>query len=208
MTYKLIIFDFDGTLADSFPFVLSIIDQVADKYKIKRIDQTEIDLLRDYDARKVLKYLGIPLWKVPTIANYGLGLLAKEFDRLRLFEGIEALLQTLSNQGIKLAIVTSNRYENVYKVLGPQNAALIDYYECGASLFGKQSKLKKVLKKSGVRPDEAICIGDEIRDIEAAQKAKIPFGAVAWGYTKVEALQACAPNEVFTSVAEMAEKIL
>jgi phosphoglycolate phosphatase len=208
VTYKLIIFDFDGTLADTFPFVLSIIDQVADKYNFRKINQAEIDRLRDYDARKVLKYLGIPFWKVPTIANYGLELLAKEIDRLVLFEGIGPLLQALSNQGTKLAIVSANRHENILKVLGPENAALINYYECGVPIFGKQSKLKRILHKTGLRPDEAICIGDEIRDIHAAQKVKIPFGAVSWGYTKVEALRACSPHEVFTSVAEMAEKIM
>ena len=93
------------------------------------------------------------------------------------------------------------------RILGPENEALIQYYECGVQLFGKQAKLKKVLKQSGTLPGEAICIGDEIRDIQAARKAKIPFGAVAWGFTKVEALLAYAPNEVFSSVGEIAEKI-
>ena len=85
---------------------------------------------------------------------------------------------------------------------------LIDYYECGVRLFGKQAKLKKILKQSGIHADEAICIGDEIRDIQAAQKVKIPFGAVAWGYTNLEALKAYAPAEVFTKVGEIAERII
>jgi len=205
--YKLIIFDFDGTLADSFPFALSIMDQVIDKYGLKRIDQSEIEVLRSYDARKIMKYVGLPVWKVPAIGNHVMALLAKEIHHLSLFKGVDRLLQNLSAKGIELAIATSNSYENVCQVLGPENAALIQYYECGVPIFGKPAKLRKILKKSGVHPEEAICIGDEIRDIQAAKKVKIPFGAVAWGFTKVEALQAHSPNEVFASVAEMEEKI-
>ena len=207
MKYKLIIFDFDGTLADTFPFVLSIMDQVIDKYGLKRINPGEIEMLRGYDTRKIMKHLGVPLWKAPVIGRHALRLLAKEIHRLALFEGVEQLLQSLSSKGIQLAIVTSNSYGNVRRILGPENAALIQYYECGVPLFGKQAKLRKVLKKSGIAPGEAICIGDEIRDIQAAQKAKIPFGAVAWGFTKMEALRAQSPSVVFASVAEMEEKI-
>jgi len=207
MKYKLIIFDFDGTLADTFPFVLNIVDQVTDKFKLKKIDGNEIEMLRSFDARKIIKHLEIPLWKVPKIAHYAQTLLAKEIHRMYLFEGIEQLLQNLSDEGIKLAIVTSNTYENVCQVLGAKNAALIQYYECGVPVFGKQSKLKKILKKSGIPAVDAFCIGDEIRDIQAAQKVKIPFGAVAWGFTKLEAFQAHSPSEMFASVAEIAEKI-
>lgn len=207
MKYKLIIFDFDGTLADTFPFVLSVMDQVIDKYGLKKIDRTEVDMLRNYDARKIMKYLGVPPWKAPAIGKHALSLLAREIHRLSLFEGIDRLLQSLSNQGTELAIVTSNSYENVCRILGPENTALIHYFECGVPLFGKQSKLKKVLKKSGIAAQEAFCIGDEIRDIQAARKVNIPFGAVSWGYTTEDALRAHSPSELFTSVAEMQEKI-
>lgn len=207
MKYKLVIFDFDGTLANTFPFVLSIMDQVIDKFSLKKIDQDEIEMLRGLDARKVMKYMGVPLWKVPRIGKHALSLLAQEIHRLSLFEGVDLLLQTLADNDIKIAIVTSNSAENVRRILGPQNAALVHYYECGVQLFGKQAKLKKVLKQSGTQPAEAICIGDEIRDIQAAQKAQIPFGAVAWGFTRLEALMAHEPDEVFSSVGEIVEKL-
>jgi phosphoglycolate phosphatase len=207
LKYKLIIFDFDGTMADTFPFVMSVMNQVIDKYGLKSIDQDEIEMLRNYDARKIMKYLGIPAWKVPVIGRHAMTLLAKEVHRLFLFDGIEQLLRRLSDRGIKLAIVTSNSYENVCRILGPEIAALVQYYECGVPMFGKQSKLKKVLKKSGIAAEESICIGDEIRDIQAARKANIPFGAVSWGYTKEAALRAHSPSELFTSVAEMEERI-
>jgi phosphoglycolate phosphatase len=106
-----------------------------------------------------------------------------------------------------LAVVSSNTHANVRGVLGPEIAALFKYYECGASIFGKKAKFHKILKHSGIPHYEAICIGDEIRDCEAARSENIAFGAVAWGYTRLEALQAHAPDEVFVRVDEIAEKI-
>ena len=55
----------------------------------------------------------------------------------------------------------------------------------------------------GVRPADALCIGDEIRDYEVVSAVRMPFGAVAWGYTTVEALTACAPAVVFRQVEEI-----
>jgi len=51
MKYKLAIFDFDGTLADSFPFFLTTVNELAGIHKFKRIDSAELDTLRRYSAR-------------------------------------------------------------------------------------------------------------------------------------------------------------
>jgi len=208
MKYKLVIFDFDGTLADTFPFALNIVDQVVEKFGLKKFDRSEIEMLRGMDARHVLKHFEVPVWKMPAITSHVMGLLGQQIHLLTLFDGIAPLLKELADQGIKIAVVTSNTYENVCKILGPENAARIEYYECGVRIFGKQAKLKKVLKQSGVEAKDAICIGDEIRDIQAAEKAHIAFGAVAWGYTNIEALMACHPAEVFTQVADIAAKVI
>jgi phosphoglycolate phosphatase len=133
--------------------------------------------------------------------------MAEDIRQIRSFEGIGAMLRGLSDRGVALAVVTSNAGDNVRHVLGAEPTARIRYAECGASLFGKRGKLRKVLRQSGVRPSEAIFIGDEIRDIEAARAEGIPFGAVAWGYTHVEALEAYAPAEVFADVGEVVEKV-
>jgi phosphoglycolate phosphatase len=207
MKYKLVIFDFDGTLADSFPWALSVIDSVADKYRVKRLEQEQIEILRSYHPRTLMKMYGIPMWKMPIISRHVHKRMAKEIHAIPLFEGVDRLFDTLASQGTRLAVVSSNAGGNVKAVLGPHIVSMIEYFECGVSLFGKPAKLRKVLKKSGVRPEDAICIGDEIRDIEAAHKVKIPFGAVAWGYSTVEALRALFPAEVFTSMDDMIDKI-
>lgn len=208
MKYKLVIFDFDGTLADSFPWYIQVINTVADKYRFKRIETHEIEMLRGYGARQIVQHLGVPWWKLPLIARYMRTLTAQNIGQITLFEGVDRLLQQLSQAGVQLALVTSNSYENVVNVLGPDHAARIKYYECDVPIFGKRAGFQRILKQSGIPAQHALCIGDEARDIEAANKEHIPFGAVTWGFARIEALQAHRPAELFQKVDDIAAAIL
>lgn len=208
MKYDLLIFDFDGTLADTFPWFTSVINQVADKYKFRKVSETDEEFLRGLGAREIFKVLGIPLWKAPMIANYASALLSKDIREISLFDGIGGLLKSLSTKKVTIAILSTNSFTNISTVLGPENTALIDYFECGVSVLGKRSKLKKILKKSRTAPNKAIFIGDEIRDCEAANKVGVAFGAVSWGYTRIESLESCKSTEVFTSVDQISDKLL
>ena len=197
MKYELVIFDFDGTLADSFPWAASVVNQYADTYGFKRIEPHEHDTLRDFDARHLMQHLGVRMWKVPQMAMDVRKRMAQEIDKIPLFPGVDGMLHTLANAGAVLAMVSSNSEANVREVLGPQNTSLFRTFDCGVSVFGKSTKIKSVLKKCAVPPRAAILIGDEIRDAAAARKAGIAFGAVAWGYTNPAALQATAPRGIF-----------
>ncbi len=207
MKYRLVMFDFDGTLGDTLPWFMTVMDQVADKYEVKRLADHEIHTLRSYSAHQAIKYLGVPAWKLPFIARHVHGLLANDITKVSLFPGVDTLLQHLAANGHILAVVSSNSYGNVTQILGPANTALMQHFECGVSLFGKQAKLKKILGKSGVAATEAIYIGDETRDLEAARRAHIPFGAVAWGYATLESMQAHAPAEIFASIDDIPAKV-
>jgi phosphoglycolate phosphatase len=208
MKYKLVIFDFDGTLADSFPWFIHIVNTVAARYNFKGIEESEIEMLRGYGARHLIKHLGIPMWKLPFIANHMRQVTATGVRNISPFAGVDSLLEQLSLAGVTIALVTSNSYENVHNVLGTKNMNRIKYHECGVSLFGKRAGFRKVLKQSGVLPSEALCIGDEVRDIEAATKEGIPFGAVAWGFNHIEALKAHSPAEVFEHVDDIIARIV
>lgn len=203
MKYKLAIFDFDGTLADTFPFLLSVLDHVADKYHVDRIDPTEIEKLRGLHAREMIQHFQVPLWKLPLIGRHVKSLMSRNIDQINLFDGIDAVIKDLNDLGIILVVVSSNSYENIVNVLGMDTAALFSHYECGSSIFGKSGRFKKVLKKFNVDPSEVIAIGDEIRDIEASFKMNISCGAVSWGYTNIDALMQHEPTHIFNSVSEI-----
>lgn len=207
MGYRLVLFDFDGTLADSFPWFLGIVDRLAHEHGFRRIEEHEVETLRSHSARQLIEHFGIPLWKLPLIARGMRRHMSREIEHISLFPGVDRVLQGLADRGIRLAIVTSNSRRNVLQVLGPGNAALIQHYACGAAMFGKRAKLRTILRDSGVSAAETLCIGDEIRDLEAARAEGIAFGAVAWGYTIPEALRAQGPEIMFEEVEEILRKV-
>jgi phosphoglycolate phosphatase len=200
----LIVLDFDGTLADSFDWFCSVLNGVADRYRFRRVEAHEVEELRLQGARAIVAHLGIPRWKLPLIARHMHALAARDAARIALFPGVTAMLAEIAEAGVPLAILSSNRRETVRRVLGPDNAARIDAYACGASIFGKARRLKALLARTGIAADRALCIGDEIRDLEAARALGCPFGAVAWGYTDPRALAALGPEYVFSEPAEIA----
>jgi phosphoglycolate phosphatase len=203
MRYDLVIFDFDGTLADSADWTLGILNQVAARYGFRQVSEAETAMLRGWDNRAIVRYLGVPAWKLPLIARHMRGLAARDAGQIRLFPGVDALLAELHAAGVRIAVVSSNAEANVRRVLGPANAARVAHYACGASLFGKAAKFRQVLRASGIPRERALSIGDEARDIEAAAAAGLPCAAATWGYATPELLRARGPTLVFDSIDEI-----
>lgn len=208
MGYKLAIFDFDGTLADSADWLKGVFNQVANRYGFKQISDEDFDALRGRDNRAIIRHLGVPAWKMPFIANYMRKLAGRDASSIPLFDGSVELLRALRENDVKIAIVSSNSEESIRRILRPNNACLVDHYECGASIFGKASKFRRVLRRAGVVPNDAIAIGDETRDIEAAMQANIAAGAVAWGYATPELLKSRLPAHMFETMDDIAATLL
>ncbi|CAB3674121.1 HAD hydrolase-like protein [Achromobacter ruhlandii] len=203
MKYDIAAFDFDGTLADTMPWFNSILNTVADKYGFRKIDAAERDQLRHRDAGEILKFLGIPLWKLPAIMAHVRTLMQEIDPSVHLFDGIPDALARLKAAGMRLAVVSSNSLENVQRVLGPDTTALFDDYECGTDLFGKAAKIDRLLQRHGTPPERFVLVGDEMRDIDAARKAGVRVSSVAWGYNHVDALRERGPDELILQVADL-----
>ena len=161
MKYRMAIFDFDGTLADSFPFFAQVFNQLAEQHGFKRIDPDLAPTFRHYNARQIMKQVGMPDWKLPFVVKSFTSLMRQNAASISLFEHVDDLLLHLANKGVTLAIVSSNSYDNVSQILGPANIKLISQFECGMSMFGKLARIQKVLRKTGIPCHEAISIGDQ-----------------------------------------------
>ena len=126
--YRLAIFDFDGTLADSFSWFLVVVNRLADEHGFRRMEEHEVETLRGRSARQMVADFGVPAWKLPRIGRDFRRYMTQDIARISLFPGVDRLLRGLTDQGIRTAVVTSNSIDNVRRVLGPENAALIRHY--------------------------------------------------------------------------------
>lgn len=203
MKYKLALFDFDGTLADSARWFLKQMNLLADEFKYRRIEETDFEKLRGYSSRQIMRHMRMPMWKLPAMMNRMRQAAAKHDGEIQLFPGVDAMLADLEKSGVCLGIVSSNAEANIRAILGSTNVARIQHFSCGASLFGKAVKLRGVVRRSGFSSREAIYIGDEIRDAESAREVRMAFGAVEWGFAALEALQKEKPDLVFQKLADI-----
>lgn len=201
--YRMAIFDFDGTLADSADWFLSIADDLADRFNFRHVKSDEIEGLRGRTTRDVIRHLGIPRWKLPIIARHIHRRLAEDSEKIPLFDGVTAMLARLQSAGIRLALVSSNAEDNVRAILGADTIARFEQIECGASLFGKAPRYRRVLKRAKLPPEAVISIGDETRDITAAHKVGIDAGAVLWGYARRDILTALGPQRFFETPGDV-----
>src|SRR5262249_15968402 len=132
MPYALAIFDLDGTLADSFPWFLRTINDVADHFGFRRVADEHVEALRHASTREILHHLEVPLWKLPAIMRHARRLKAEAAHEISLFPDVEAMLRTLADRGVQLALVTSDSEANARQKLGA-SAALFQYFDCSAS---------------------------------------------------------------------------
>jgi len=208
LRYQLAIFDFDGTLHDSLPWFMGVMDKITDRHGLRRIGSDEVEVLRGRTTREIIAQLAVPMWKLPVIARDVRRLKAASLAGIPLFPGVQRMLEELAAKSIVTAIVSSDDETNVRRALGPANIDLIRYFACGASLLGKSRQFRRVLRMADIPAAQAIAIGDETRDAEAARKAGMAFGAVAWGYATCEALRAQSPDEMFFSLEEIAGRLV
>ena len=206
--YDLAIFDFDGTLADSAAWFRLTINDVAQRYGFRQITDAELEELRGQRTIDIIRYLEVPIWKIPFIARYMRQLVARDAHLIGLFQGVDALLAGLAERDVAIAIVTSNSEANVRRILGEDNSRRIRDYACGASLLGKASKFHAVVKRHGVSAERTIAIGDEARDIDAARKVGLTAGAVSWGYATINLLRAHQPDYLFASMDDIRRAIV
>ncbi|CAB3752147.1 HAD hydrolase-like protein [Paraburkholderia humisilvae] len=204
MTIKLAIFDFDGTLANTFAVFGESLNTLALKHRFRQVMPEDESRMRSMSAAEILRELRLPLWRVPAVLSDYRKMMRKRIDEVQPFPGIVTQLEALLDNGVALAVATSNTADNVHAVLGHERVERFAALECGSTLFGKSHRLRRILNQTSIAPEHAIYIGDELRDAEAAQRVGVKFGAVAWGYTRFDALLQKNPDMGFRAPSELA----
>lgn len=189
MSVKVIIFDFDGTVADTFDAIVKITNRLSSEFGYKPVTPEELSQIRKMSSREIIKQSGVSIFKLPFILRKLKSELNEQIYFLNFIAGIKETLLELKHRGYQLGIITSNDRENVVGFLKNNYCPdLFDFIYSEANLFGKSKVINKFLKQAKLKRKEIIYVGDETRDIEAAKKSKVPVIAVTWGFNAKEIL--------------------
>jgi phosphoglycolate phosphatase len=187
---KTLIFDFDGTLADSFELALEI---ARDLGIVGEMNREEIDRFRGMPPAKIIRELHIPLSRLPRLIVKGRQVMHQRIAEVHPFTDITHVIQELHAQ-YKLLVMSSNSEQNVRAFLRTNNIeTCFDGVYGGVGLFNKAASLRKVLRRTKLAPADCFYIGDEVRDVVAATKVRIEPVAVTWGYQAAAALEKYHP---------------
>jgi phosphoglycolate phosphatase len=198
-----LIFDFDGTIADTLSAIIRLVNEHAEEFHIKPLAETDVDELRGMSNLDIIKKYKVPLVKVPYLALRAQKELNQRIGEMSLFPGIKELVLDLKRRGFRLGILTSNSRENVQKFLRAQVLDVFDFIHAEQNFFGKNWALLHLLKKFNLKKEEVIYVGDEVRDIEACQKVNIAVIAVSWGFHRRKLLQDKLPTYLVDSPDEI-----
>ncbi len=191
---KAVFFDFDGTLADTGHILYKVHDRLSIKHNLPPIPNGEMDEIRSMPIRERFRKAGVPLFKLPQLLRETLHIYSEFIGSAAPFPGIVELVRNLKTEGLILSIVSSNSTKNINSFLASHQLDLFDHIRSSPSLFGKHRTINKALRDLSIRNDEAIYVGDELRDITATGKVPIRIIAVSWGYDHVSLLQKGKPD--------------
>ncbi len=198
-----LLFDFDGTIADSLGLGLELMNKLAPKYHLKPISDQELQHLRSIPTHKAIQHVNIPFYKLPVLIPVFLHEYRHILDHLQPFDGIKECLHGLQQMGIRMALLTSNSKENVHHFLDIHDMNYFEWVEGGSGLFKKQITIAKQIKKHDLDNMNIIYIGDESRDIIAAKKCGIKIISVAWGFHTRELLEKFNPDYIVDTPQEI-----
>jgi phosphoglycolate phosphatase len=197
MSIKVVIFDFDGTIADTYDTFVTIVNQLAGEFGYKPINLDELDRLKNLSSREIVQQSDISLVQIPFLLTRIKDELAEKIVNLGTFPGLKNCLFQLKKRGIVLGIITSNSQDNVHTFLTKNNLInLFDFIYSGTSLFGKHKIINQMIKKHHFNPNEVVYVGDETRDINSAKKSNIKVIAVGWGFNSPQVLAKYNPDHL------------
>jgi len=207
MKFKILVFDFDGTIANTLTHAYGILNQLSFEYGFKPLMEKDLSEAKNMNATQLIRFLKVPKRKIPLILAKGRQMLRHDITRVQLCEGMEQTLNHLNEKGWYMGIITSNSVDNVQLFLSSKNLHCFNFISSVGKLSGKHKHIRAVLRTFSLKPENLLFIGDETRDVKAAKKLNVPVAACTWGFNNEEALMAYKPDFLVKNPAELMEVI-
>jgi phosphoglycolate phosphatase-like HAD superfamily hydrolase len=188
-----IIFDFDGTIADSFEVIVDIFEHITKRRE--KLTEEQMTELRGFPLQVVAERLKVQWWRIPFLLVRGRRMMARRMHEIPVFEGMPRVIEELHAEGHELFIVSSNSGRNVRKFLKQHH--LYKYFvevRGNAGLVGKSRAIKRAVKANGLQIADCVYIGDETRDVVASKIIGMRVIAVTWGFANKDFLESLHPT--------------
>ncbi len=208
--YKHIVFDFDGTLADSANVALKVYNDMAVEYNYKKLTMDEYRNLSKLPINDRFKAIGVPYykpWIILKLIKEAKGRYAKLLNSINLFDQIEEVLRELNKKGYIISIISTNSRENILNFLREKSLDFVNEVYSSKGLYGKVDVLKKYIKKHQIEKNDLLYVADELRDLKVCKKLNIDILSVSWGFDSYELLKEYSPTYLVSKVYDMLEVI-
>ncbi len=200
---KIIIFDFDGTIADSFLTLIEIVNELGKAECLGVFSADQIEKARDLPMREIIFQLKISKWKLFFLARKIQKKFAQKISQVSPVAEMIPTLQELKKNGFVLGVLSSTRKEILEQFMKNNKIDVFTFIHSERNLFGKAKILKKILKEYHFDSSEAIYVGDESRDIDASREANMRIAAVSWGFNSRKMLEKNHPDYLFDKPKEL-----
>lgn len=208
---KAVIFDLDGTLADTLPLCVSAFRKSVEPLLKRAVSDEEIIATFGPSEEGTIMAL-VPDYYEQGISDY-LTFYKDLHSMCPLpFEGMEEILATLKSKGVRIAMVTGKgKHSTDISLSQFRLSHYFEEIETGHPGGPRKAEgIQNILDAfTGIRKEEIIYVGDAPSDITASKKVGVPVVAAAWAETaEIEKLAQLHPDILFPTIEDFRNWLL
>lgn len=194
MSFKAVLFDLDGTLADTAPDLGGALNRLRQEHDLPLLPLAELRPHTSAGTRGMLR-AGFGLTPThpdyPTLAERFLSIYADDLcAETRIFPALEPVLEALESAGLAWGVITNKPKRFTEPLLDALNITA----RCACIVSGDSAERPKpapdpmylAARQIGLKTETCLYVGDDLRDIQAGKAARMSTVAVRWGYLGVD----------------------
>jgi phosphoglycolate phosphatase len=188
-------------------------NQLADKHRFKKIEDSNIEKLKELSMLERLRYLNVPFYKLPFLTREFMLLYKSGIGSVSMIPGMLELLEKIPGSGLKMGILSSNSTSTIKTFVDMHGIGGIKDVYCSGKLTGKDRVFRSFLKEKNLSADDVIYVCDELRDIQACNRAGIKPVWVSWGFEREDAVKNArdftivhSPEELYVFIEKIIRK--